>query len=68
MEPYEAAPIMTAMRDAFPILRGNTKWARDIETMCAGMSDEELEVVRERAAEIAERIAEELIEAFGYVP
>jgi uncharacterized lipoprotein YmbA len=31
MEPEEAACVMTAMRDTFPVLRGNRQWAAELE-------------------------------------
>lgn len=68
MEPADAASIMVAMQKTFPVLRGNGPWARDIEKVCAGMSDEERTAIADRAEQIGERILDEMETALGHRP
>ena len=67
MEPCEAACLMTAMRETFPILRGNKQWAANIETTCAGMSNKERSTIAKKAERVARRIRAELERETGYV-
>jgi hypothetical protein len=68
MEPDEAACVMMAMRDTFPILRGNRQWAEQIEERCAGLSGRERQALAKRAGRIGKRIVDEMTEALGRRP
>jgi hypothetical protein len=68
MEPAEAACVMTAMRDTFPILRGNRVWAEAIEERTTGMSERERQAMTRRAEKIGKRILDEMESALGYRP
>ncbi len=49
MEDREAACVMLAMKQTFPILRGNKRWAEAIDARCAEMSDHERQAMTKRA-------------------
>jgi hypothetical protein len=68
MEPAEAASVMLAMKQTFPILRGNKVWAKELEARCAGMSDRERQAMTKRAGRIGKRILDEMEDALGYKP
>src|ERR1700688_2581127 len=60
MEPREAAPLMTTMRDCFPVPRGNKRWKQDIDQLCASMTERERAALEKKAEQIAKRIRREL--------
>jgi hypothetical protein len=68
MGPEEAACVMLAMKDTFPILRGNKEWAEGLEERCAGMSDREHQAMTKRAGRIGKRILAEMAKDLGYKP
>jgi hypothetical protein len=68
MEPAEAASVMLAMKQTFPILRGNKVWAKELEARCAGMSDRERQAIAKRAGRIGKRILAETAKDLGHKP
>jgi hypothetical protein len=51
---------MEAMRTAFPLLKGNSKWRRQIEARVAGLSDRERVRLAKRAERLGKRIEGEI--------
>jgi hypothetical protein len=68
MEPRDAACVMLAMKEAFPILRGNKVWAEELDARCAGMSNRERQAMTKRAGRIGKRILAEMAKDLGCKP
>ena len=68
MEPHHAACLMTAMKQTFPVLRGNLAWARAIEERSSGMTERQRQTMAKRADKIGKRILREMSKELGYPP
>jgi hypothetical protein len=68
MEPEEAACLMLAMKQTFPILRGNKDWARGLEERCAGVTERQRLALAKKAERIGKRILDNMEDALGYRP
>jgi hypothetical protein len=68
MEPAEAACLMLAMKQTFPILRGNKQWAVELEERCAGMTERQREALARKAEKIGKRILDNMEDALGHRP
>jgi hypothetical protein len=68
MEPNKAACIMTAMKQAFPVLREHLAWAQAIAERSSGMTKSQRQTMAKRADKIAKRILREMSKELAYPP
>jgi hypothetical protein len=59
---------MLAMKQTFPILRGNKVWADELEARCASMTERQRQAIERKAERIGKRILDEMEDALGYRP